>query len=50
MNRLDERLKERARREDWPNSTGFDGAWTPFWRGCRRDGESPAPAVSAGGR
>ena len=43
MNRLDERLKERARREDCPVPQGFDGRMDAILEGLPEGRRRPSP-------
>mgnify|MGYP003259685573 CR=1 FL=1 len=43
MNRLDERLKERARREDCPVPQGFDGRMNAILEGLPEGRRKPGP-------
>ena len=43
MNRLDERLKERARREDCPVPQGFDGRMDAILEGLPEGRRKPGP-------
>ena len=43
MNRLDERLKERARREDCPIPQGFDGRMDAILEGLPEGRKKPGP-------
>ena len=43
MNRLDERLKERARREDCPVPQGFDGRMDAILEGLPEGRKKPGP-------
>ena len=49
MNRLDERLKERARREDCPVPQGFDGRMDAIWDFTVPWATPSTRAISAGG-